>query len=71
MGVGMSKIIELRNGENTVLIPSNEIMLRIAELYLEKYEVLAEEDRKLFRETIATFNKGCGARYENAEVVTA
>lgn len=39
-------------------VPANPDMLAIARLYLEKYEMLVEEDRKLYRECIALFNAG-------------
>lgn len=55
----MSKPMQLvpKDGVLTI-IPPNEDMLAIARLYLEKYEVLELADRALFREIVATFNRG-------------
>ena len=49
---------KLGNQEGTsVLIPANPEMLEVARLYLEKYETLEPDDRKLFRQVIRQFNK--------------
>jgi hypothetical protein len=52
------------DGTNNILvIPANEDMLATARLYLEKYELLADEDRRLYREVIRTFNEGRIAQF--------
>lgn len=54
---------------STVFIPANQDMLAIARLYLEKYEVLSEADRELYRSAIVLFNSnGATQRYDGAEV---
>ena len=54
----MSKPYTVGNQEGTSgLIPANLSMLEIARLYLEKYEILEPDDRKLFRQVIRQFNK--------------
>ena len=54
----MSKPLMVSNQEGiSGLIPANLSMLEIARLYLEKYEILEPDDRKLFRQIIRQFNK--------------
>ena len=54
----MSKPLTVSNQEGTSgLIPANTEMLEVARLYLEKYETLEPDDRKLFRQVIRQFNK--------------
>jgi hypothetical protein len=50
----MSKPLIVSNQEGT---PVNPEMLEVARLYLEKYETLEPDDRKLFRQIIRQFNK--------------
>lgn len=40
-----------------IYVPPNSEMLAIARLYLEKCELLPEEDRSLYRKVVASFLK--------------
>ena len=55
-------------GGGIVWIPANVEMLKIAQLYLEKYEVLESADRDLFREVLKTFSAGRNAFLNNARL---
>jgi hypothetical protein len=68
----MSKPLIVSNQEGTsVWLPANPEMLEIARLYLEKYETLEPDDRKLFRKIILQFNAGTGRFIEGATVKEA
>jgi hypothetical protein len=47
----------VKSNEGT-FVPANPLMLEVAKLYLEKYERLEPDDRKLFRMALAQFTTG-------------
>lgn len=61
-------IVDSSDPSTVLVIPPNEQMLAIARLYLEKYELLSERDRELYREAIASFRKGTSQYYPGVEV---